>query len=146
MAPDVHLEWTPARWENMPQGPSCRLAHRAGVISCEAPLLVFSGGGKVVVGGANKEGQSNGFHSHQGRPWQFSGLSSLPVHPYALLAVAILFSSSVMLSSVMTMSLRPLLSSHESHQYEVISRPAFLVWVAPMTSLIRRRVLLLAPL
>ena len=38
------------------------------VISCEAPLLVVSRGGKEVVGGAKKEGQGEGFHSHQGRP------------------------------------------------------------------------------
>ena len=67
---------------------SLRLAHRAGVISCEAPLLVVSRGGKEVVGGAKKEGQGEGFHSHPGRPWQFPGLSFLPVHPCALLGLA----------------------------------------------------------
>ena len=58
-------EVNPTGWKNMPQGPSCRLAHRAGVISCEAPLLVVSRGEKEVVGGAKKEGQGEGFHSHQ---------------------------------------------------------------------------------
>ena len=85
MAPCVHLEWTPIGGKNVRQGPSCGLAHRAGVISCEAPLLVVSRGGKYVVGGAKKEGQGEGFHSHQGRPWQFPGL---PVHPCALLGLA----------------------------------------------------------
>ena len=62
MAPCVHLKWTSTGWKNMPQGPSFRLAHRAGVpsfrlvISCEAPLLVVSRGGKEVVDGAKKEG------------------------------------------------------------------------------------------
>ena len=88
MAPCVHLVWTHTGWKNMPQGPSCRLAHRAGIISCEAPLLVVSRGGKEVVGGAKKEGQGERFRSHQGRPWQFPGLSFLPVHPCALLGLA----------------------------------------------------------
>ena len=51
------------------------------------PLLVVSRGGKEVVGGAKKERQGEGFHSHQGRLWQFSGLSFLPVHPCALLGL-----------------------------------------------------------
>ena len=83
MATCVHLKWTPTGWKNMPQGPSCRLPHRAGVISCETPLLVVSRGGKEVIGGMKKEGQGEGFHSHQGRPWQFPGLRFLPVHPCA---------------------------------------------------------------
>ena len=54
MAPCVHLEWALTGWKNMPQGPSCRLAHHAVVISCEGPLLVVSRVGKEVVGGAKR--------------------------------------------------------------------------------------------
>ena len=93
----VHLEWTPTGCKNMPQGPYCRLAHHAGVISCEAPLLVVSRGGKEVVGGAKKDGQGERFHSHQGRPWQFPGLSFLPVHRCALLGLASISGHSLLL-------------------------------------------------
>ena len=50
-------------------------------------------------------------------------------------AVATLFSSSIMLSSAMTMSLQPLLSSWENHGIRVLPRPVLPVWVAPMSSL-----------
>ena len=53
-------------------------------------------------------------------------------------AMATLFSSSIILSSVMTMSLWPLLSSRENHRCGVLPKPALQVWVAPMTSLIWR--------
>ena len=79
-------------------GPFCRRAYRAGVFSCEAPLLVVSRGGEEVVGGAKKEGQGWGFHSHQARPWQFPALSpSQFIHAHCLTwpaAVATLFYSS----------------------------------------------------
>ena len=67
--------------------------------------------------------------------------SSQFIHVHCLAwpaAVATLFSSSIILSSVMTMSLQPLLSSKENHQCGVLPRPALPVRVAPMTSLIWR--------
>ena len=129
------------RMKNMPQGPSCRLTHRAGVISSEAPLLVVSRGGKEVVGGAKKEGQGERFHSYQGRPWQFPGFSFLPVHPCALLGLASSSGHSLLFLDhliMMTMSLRPLLSSRENQRCRVLPKPALPVWVAPMASLIWR--------
>ena len=65
--------------------------------------------------------------------------SSQFIHAHCLAwpaAVATLFSSSIILSSVMTMSLRPLLSLRENHRCGVLPKPAVPVWVAPITSLI----------
>ena len=60
--------------------------------SCRCHLLwslsVISRAGKDVVGGVKKEGHGERFHNHQGRSWQFPGLSFLPVHPCALFGLA----------------------------------------------------------
>ena len=76
-------------WSELPQDEiiywrvSCWVAHCAGVISWEAPLLVVGRGGKEAEGGAKKERQGERFHSHQQR--QFTGISSLHfIHAHCL--------------------------------------------------------------
>ena len=136
----------------MLQGPSCRLAHCAGVISREAPLLVVSRGGKGDIGEVKKEGQVRGSIVHrEDHDGSLASASSqfFFIHAHCLAwsaAVSTFFSSSIVFSSVMTMSLQPLLSLRINHRCRVPPKPVLLVWLASMTSLIWSWLLFLAPL
>ena len=137
MAPSVHMEWTPAGLENLPQGPSCRLVHLAGVIACKAPLLVFSKDRKEVQGEAKKQGKARGSIVTTEEHGSF--LTSAP--PTSFMCTHWLGQQWWPLSSpprLCWVRWWPLLSSQENHWFRVLPRPAFSVWVAPMTSLIWR--------